>query len=299
MPEPYQTQISKEDVFALYRRRLLGKNAQDPLPARAGAVFDALYALQAAQDALPLIVPYVELCITTRCTLSCVYCSNLMPRYRGKAADFATRTLCLAVASFLGCVDSVKRLRIMGGEPFLHPELDVIIKAVACTGKIGSIAVVTNGTLVPGKAVLQAMRETKTRCEISNYGKHSTKVDALCAALCEHGIPFSMADELYWKAHLLEPTRYSEEELKQVYAACTIPCKTIVNDEFHVCPRSGHGGLLGLTPRQEGEFVDLLRTTKEKLRGKIRALYNLDSLAACALCKRPTDYRIIPAGEQA
>ncbi len=67
----------------------------------------------------------VEMPITSRCTLRCKDCANLIPFY-ANPADTDTDRIIKDIDDFLSNVDRVYRFAVMGGEAFLHPGLHII-----------------------------------------------------------------------------------------------------------------------------------------------------------------------------
>jgi GTP 3',8-cyclase len=106
-----------------------------PAPVRAGALIDSHG--RAIRD--------LRLSITDRCNFRCVYCMDpdtpLLPK-----GELLTPAELLRVARV--CVGlGVRKVRITGGEPTVHPELEAIIAGVADAGA-PDIAMTTNGMLV-------------------------------------------------------------------------------------------------------------------------------------------------------
>lgn len=87
----------------------------------------------------------VRLSITDRCDLACVYCR---PHRKDGYLPSATR---LDVAAWETLVRGlarrgVRRVRLTGGEPLLHPRVVEIVHAVARVPGIDDVALTTNGT---------------------------------------------------------------------------------------------------------------------------------------------------------
>lgn len=67
-------------------------------------------------------VKQLELALTTRCSLRCRDCMNLMQYYE-MPADVPLKKNKWAIDSFLRCVDAVCDFFVLGGEPFLYAGL--------------------------------------------------------------------------------------------------------------------------------------------------------------------------------
>lgn len=87
----------------------------------------------------------VRLSITDRCDLACIYCrpnrhDGYLPAAHRLDAD-AWQTLVEALAG-----QGVRRVRLTGGEPLVHPQVVEIVRRVAAVPGIEDVALTTNGT---------------------------------------------------------------------------------------------------------------------------------------------------------
>jgi cyclic pyranopterin phosphate synthase len=86
----------------------------------------------------------LRISITDRCNFRCVYCMD-------PSARFASADTLLSVADFarvarIACSLGVRKIRLTGGEPTMHPRLTEIIGSIA-RGCDAEIAMITNGSL--------------------------------------------------------------------------------------------------------------------------------------------------------
>ena len=84
---------------------------------------------------------FVQYSLLNACNAGCVYCN--CPRREDPRAELATHLRTLQEFARLGAV----RIKFLGGEPLLHPEIGDLIDA--CKGLGMRAAMVTNGFLVP------------------------------------------------------------------------------------------------------------------------------------------------------
>lgn len=64
-------------------------------------------------------IPYVEIVLTTKCTLRCEHCCNLMQYFTPKAQYVGTlENIIESLEQLCSKVSSINRLRLIGGEPF-------------------------------------------------------------------------------------------------------------------------------------------------------------------------------------
>src|SRR6202035_4000143 len=103
------------------------------------------------QRSLPLVgaAPRIEprtvrISLTDRCDLACVYCrpSRNDGYLERRLDDQAWRTMVRALVE-----KGVRRVRITGGEPLLHPRVTELVAFVASLG-VDDLALTTNATLL-------------------------------------------------------------------------------------------------------------------------------------------------------
>jgi MoaA/NifB/PqqE/SkfB family radical SAM enzyme len=84
---------------------------------------------------------FIQYSLLNGCNAACVYCN--CPKRDDPRADLPTHFRVLDEFARLGAV----RIKFLGGEPLLHPHLDVLAARVKSRGM--RVAVVTNGFLIP------------------------------------------------------------------------------------------------------------------------------------------------------
>lgn len=92
------------------------------------------------------MIESLEYHIVDHCNLNCAGCSHFSPlaeHWFVDPEDFEREWKEVADSSL-----EIKRIRILGGEPLLHPELGYMLKCVRCLFPISDINVVTNGILL-------------------------------------------------------------------------------------------------------------------------------------------------------
>jgi len=245
-----------------------------------------------------LILPYLEICITPRCSLKCLNCANLMQYYESPK-DYDADRIFETLDHLLACVDLIDCFRILGGEPFMHKDIAHIISYCAEQAKIVQVQVVTNGTIVPKEEVLKALAHANASVYISDYGTVSGSMASLEKCLSEHGIVYFSDSNYIWDdMGGLERRDYTPERVRSIYQGCRDFCKTLVDGVVYVCPRSAHGDKLGIIPVNDHDHVDIFAGTVDEIRLKLRALYDIEYIEACHYCNAVEDRGKIVAGEQ-
>lgn len=130
------------------------------------------------------ILHYVELHLTDHCNLDCKgcghYCSIAPPHY----ADIRQHERDLRRLKQL--FRNIRQIRLMGGEPLLHPDPASFITATRAIFPKTDLRFVTNGLLLPKahQDFWDACRNTNTVIDLSVYPPLAHRVDEL-RILCE------------------------------------------------------------------------------------------------------------------
>lgn len=243
---------------------------------------------------------YLEIPITTRCTLKCKYCSNLIPCYN-KPKDYDLGVLKKSINNFLKCINKIVYVRILGGEPFISKNLIPVLKELIKSDKIYHIEIVTNGTFIPvDNELIKLLKNDRICICISKYP--IVDDNKLVSFLKENNIKYRIDKMKYWM-DFGKPINYkrTEKELKKQYARCSNVCKSLVNGELHLCPRSGHGKELGIIKNTAGDYLDFLGDIEnlEKKKQELNTLLKKKYINACNYCYYGTKKsKKIPVAEQ-
>lgn len=211
--------------------------------------------------------PQIEIALTTRCSLRCKDCSNLMQYYE-KPKDCSLEINMASVTNFLSEVDYVDRFILLGGEPFLYKELPIILEKILSSEKVKRVWIYSNGTILPqDMKLLELMSNKKFLLFISNYGKLSTKLNEIKLLCSEKNIALKIADEnSEWiSAGSISKRGRSNKELKAQFKNCGLSCYNMLNGKLCYCARSSSALELGIVKNEV--CVDLLE--KDGLRNRL------------------------------
>lgn len=234
-----------------------------------------------------LIINHCELVVTECCSLRCKDCANLM-QYYDAPEHIKVEDIENTFDNFLDTIDGLLDMRILGGEPFVYPDLDKILNRYVNNEKIQRITLYTNSTIVPNTKVLEALCNSKVVVHMSNYGSVSRKVEELEKIFSESNIIHYKHDYEQWRdIGKIIKRNYNVEELVRLYQTCTMgKCYTFYRGKLYLCPRAAHGERLGLLKNSENEVLDF--TTINDIEQKRHELYNLINntkyITACDYC---------------
>ena len=129
---------------------------------------------------------YLELHLTDHCNLNCRACDHYCPVAPPQYADLPQYLRDLRRLRQL--FRNIRRIRLLGGEPLLHPDPASFLRATRDVFARTRIRFVTNGILLPkaSQEFWQACRETRTAIEVTVYPPLRDRVAQL-RSLCEAG----------------------------------------------------------------------------------------------------------------
>ena len=243
---------------------------------------------------------YLEIPITTKCSLMCKKCSNLIPCYN-KRSDYDINIITESINRFLCCINNIVFIRVLGGEPFLSNNLYSVLKELLKSNKIQRIEVVTNGTIVPNdKKIIKLLKNTKIIVSISQYP--FVDYNKLVLFLQQNNIKYRIDKMNYWMDYGKPYKRNkSNKELIKQFSLCNNVCRSLVNGQIHLCPRSSHGTDLGIITDNNDDYVNLLDENLNilEIKENINKLYKKKYIVACDYCDFGTkNSKKIPVAEQ-
>jgi len=207
----------------------------------------------------------VDFVITTCCTLNCRDCLELMPSYT-KPVLCSLNEVKKQVDFIFRAVDFCEKFHVLGGEAFLHPELDQIIKYVYAqySKQIGKLIVVTNGTILPPVQMLKTMKSCEVQVEISNYtsspdARKNQKMHEIVDMLASAGIPYIIREMDTWTDLRGDGLPHTEEEIIRTMENCICCTEAfyMADNKIYTCTRYGAAEHFSLMPRKEGNSLDL------------------------------------------
>lgn len=228
---------------------------------------------------------YLEIPITTACTLKCKNCSNLMPYYK-KPCHMNMDQIEKSLNIFLTCIQNIVYIRILGGEPLLNQNIIRLINILLNSGKVQRVEIVTNGTIVPrNKELIRLLKNPKIIVSISDYKIVNNK--KLQDFLKKNNIKFEVNKIKYWMDYgNMNYRGKTIKELKKQFRKCSSVCKSLINGQVHLCPRSSHGTDLNIIKDNQDDYVNLQdeNVSIDEMKLKLRTLLKKDYIKACNFC---------------
>lgn len=263
-------------------------------------------------------VPTMDFNITTRCTLKCQDCGSLMPLYtKEQHFDETLDSFKIRLDALLNNVSHIYQFKIIGGEPLLNKNFAGIVDYACSKRRILLVEIVTNGTILPTKEVLQSLIRNKDRIQIfvSNYTLHNkTKYDELLNLLSQNNIPHNTvrnASDFRWiqRGDIFARNR-DKEGIKQTFWNCwQRDCVSYFEGRYLVCTRAywiekalnpninlNDGINLNITATQMGGGGN---QPHKNLSREFIKFYTKESFGVCDYCHNFSEgYKQIEAGIQ-
>ena len=233
----------------------------------------------------------LNIVVTERCTLNCRHCSSLMPFYK-KPEDLDVALLLKALDRILSCADFIYHMEVLGGEPFLHKGLNVIMEKLQQYDNIFQIDVITNGTILPDADLIKFLKHDNICVVINDYGVASKKKETIKVLLDKSGIKNRLNKHWAW-ANMggFESRNLPEKQLENLFARCNFnSCSELLNGKLYRCPRSSHGTNTRLLPEYKEDFIDVfdMSASNDLLKKRLSFFYDKQFIHACNHCNGNT-----------
>ncbi len=235
--------------------------------------------------------------ITERCSLNCEYCDAEMLTYQNPI-NSDIDTIKESTHNLLSQLAWVTWFRVMGGEPFLHPQLGDILEFLSKYKQIRSLRVVTNGTIIPSKDLLDILKKHKIALDISIYSCVEKQQSMLIDCLKKHKIDYALRANPFWVSFGDYQKRdLTIEQLKQSKKMCLChKFRHIEHGKLFFCKRVRNLEKQSNFKSNPGDFVDLLDINN--LHSRIRETLKIDFVVACDHCNPPWDRPVVPVAKQ-
>lgn len=245
-----------------------------------------------------LFLRSVDIIITERCSQKCRDCSNLMQYYQ-KPVNSGINELIQSIDAFCNIIDEVNEFRVIGGEPFMNPDFDLIVKKLIDEPKVKKIVIYTNGTIVPKDEKLECLKNNKALLIITDYG-HSKNLKILTAKLLNNKIAFYVQKAGGWTdCSKIKKHNRNIEKQKEIFGNCCAKNTiTLSNNFLFRCPFSANAARLKAVPDFKGDYINIFGGNIEGIKKLIKSyLLEKEFLLTCDFCNGRSfgDPEITPA----
>lgn len=213
-----------------------------------------------------------DVLVTEKCNLACSFCNMFIPHYElPKHRD--TQTILNDIDLYFNLVDYVSIFHLVGGEPFLHPNIRDIIEYILekYSDKIDKFIITTNGTVLPKEKILEVLKNNNVILSVSNYSnkleKLKTKVEKVVKTYKENNINHYVRNNIEWYdfGDLRIKNNMTEEEFINHFDSCTAPFRGLNDGKFYYCHLNTSAVLTKLFPLNDNDYVNLSDVSAEDL----------------------------------
>lgn len=249
-----------------------------------------------------LIMEHIGIRVTTYCNLNCKDCADLVPYQKSCHYDY--NLLIEDISKVLSAVDFIQEILLGGGEIFLYPHMDAVLKYCIGQNKLGKVIIVTNGTMMPSETTLELLKNDKVTVRVSGYGEDIVpKRAALIQLLEKENIHVHNLEGMIWKnVGNMECRNRTRKEMEEIWDKCSMNvCETLTSrGRIYYCSRAIAADELDCCPAPgENEYIDVRNTPVEELGDKLEKFYELEYISTCNYCDGITDQSpIVPTAAQ-
>ncbi|MBQ3544726.1 MAG: radical SAM protein [Lachnospiraceae bacterium] len=226
-----------------------------------------IYAWYAWGKVCPLTMGCV---MTTVCNLNCVGCMNFT-NMNSHLRHYDIQQLKENFDLLFKHIDYIGFLQLTGGEPFLYPDFDVIVKYVneKYRNRIGTFCIATNGTIVPGEKLLDSMKLANMTVYVDDYTENVEMArknrEQIIKTLNEHCI--TIIDNKvgrwldFWKFQNLT----DEKQLIKKCVTCEVPFVSVKNGKLFGCNYTEYMTEAGGNVENESDYLDLKKEIQKEI----------------------------------
>ncbi len=273
------------------------------------------YSLYGQDD--KVFINTLDVYLTQKCSLRCKYCYIYENSYPSdKKINFSTDRIIKDIDLMCGAASYIKRLVPFGGEPFLHPEIDIIIQKMANKENVGIIDLISNGIFNQPDNVLEKLKFDNVKINISNYNhaipedlinireKNINRMEEMGLNLVVHN------DTPQWrKPGTFMDTKEDELKLSEKKRNCgnfayiaseekdTTETMVVKNGLFFACQHCDTMYNLGVIENMDDAILLDGKKEGKELAKEIKKLINKKYYEACRYCN-PSVELVDIAGEQ-
>tara|TARA_B100000767_G_C19723971_1_gene518597 strand:+ start:358 stop:1590 length:1233 start_codon:yes stop_codon:yes gene_type:complete len=251
----------------------------------------------------------LDFMITTKCSMKCKHCSNLMQYYTDAKNDEYTNILS-SLDKLNENVDFISEFRVIGGEPLMNKDWANIVNRINEKNPDSKIFVYTNATIAPKDDQLESFQGKNINFTIADYGKLSRNIDKMLEKLTKYNISYNREIAEDWTdCSSIKHHKRSVPQLEEVFKQCCVKyLYTLLHGKLYRCPFIANAANLNAIPDNPANYVNLFSENKDPKQQIRRLVKHAKFFPGCDFCDgRPYDPTsklgydgrgMIPAGEQ-
>lgn len=250
----------------------------------------------------PIHLTSITLIVNQICSLKCKYCTSYMNEYPiAKRDNFPLERICKDIDAFFDAIDTVGTITVMGGEPFMHPDISKIIEHLCTKQNFGLISISTSGTYPIKQEQLKGMHDKRVNISFSNYThsineKQRNLFYENIDIVKNSGVCYTIGlfSPEWIKPSTLYPLGITNKEKVAKKNGCD-HWNQIKNGKVHPCDLANAVYSLGIAD-YDTDYVDLTENiTVEEMRERLRNYLNRPFYETCGHHESSTEMRAMAA----
>ena len=133
---------------------------------------------------------------------------------------------------------NIRRIRLMGGEPFVVDDLDWYISTARSYFPNSELCIVTNGLLIPkvNDRILKSIRNNNAIIQISQYPPTRNQIDLITEKIYEYDLRLQIGKPIEYFMERINREPEFDEMYKSIFANCaSAHCHTLKNGKLMMC----------------------------------------------------------------
>ncbi len=232
----------------------------------------------------------LDIVITTKCSMKCESCANLMQYYTSPQST--DEKILMAVENLSKNVDEISEFRIIGGEPLINKNWHKVVLGIAEQDSNRKIFIYTNGTIPVKNDTLKSFWGKNVNFYVTDYGKLSRHIDKLEQSLKDNKINYFRRPAGNWVdcSSIRKHNRSPKDNATMFKECCAKQFYTLLSGKLYTCPFISNAYELNAIPDNPMDYVDLINSNGD-LKEKIRKLVKMEKFfPGCDFCDgRPYD----------
>ncbi len=242
-------------------------------------------------DGNKIFMRSLDVMITTKCSMKCESCSNLM-QYYTDPQNSGFQKILDEVNIITDHVDEISEYRVIGGEPMMNKEWANISYGLIKDDPKRKVYVWTNGTVGPKDEQLELLQGKDVSFVITDYGQFSRNIENLKEKLTKFNLAFVATEVRNWvDCSSLRKHNRTPSQLQEVYKECCAKyLYTLLDGRLYSCPFIANAAKLKAISDNPANYVDLYSDSEVVKRRIKRLVGGVKFLPGCDFCVgRPYD----------
>lgn len=252
----------------------------------------------------------VDISLTEKCTLRCEKCNMFMPYFENPKNQLLQDVLS-DIDAYFSVVDEVREVNLLGGEPFLYPEVKPVVDYIEenYINRIGKLVFFTNGMIVPSDEVCESLKKCNAQMRISDYTfviPYEKKLQEFCRKMDNYEIENFVIKYETWGDFGFPDNCNDLEESKMLdfFNNCRAPFRGLWSKKVYFCHLETSAVRAGIYEDNKNDFFDMSKEQgddRKKLFVEFDYGYHHDGYVSfCKKCRGCdcVNPLIVPAAQQ-